>query len=100
MVNKTSLGKVSLWTSITGVVVLTLHPNLIRTFPNASGSFGLFIFAFCPIFSLLLEFAALGCGIAGRRTTAGKAGMIISSILILAVVSFVVLFFSGPPPQM
>jgi tRNA A-37 threonylcarbamoyl transferase component Bud32 len=38
----------------------------------------------CVVLGALLELAAFGCGVVGRRSLAGKAGMVISGLVLLA----------------
>jgi hypothetical protein len=51
------------------------------------------LLAFCVLVAISFEFAALGCGIIGRRTLSGKAGLAISGLLISAAVLVIVLMF-------
>jgi hypothetical protein len=84
--NETSrLGKTSLWSSIVGFAVpfsLVVLGRIFLTPQNAvgwqRGLLGLFVF---------LELAALGCGVAARNTPTGKAGLILSILLLLLVLS-------------
>jgi hypothetical protein len=97
-VSHTSLGKVSLWTSIAGVVVpvglaaivlvvvLFLTPQRYRGAPKYAGE-GLAALAICLVLCFILEFVALGCGIAARRTTGGKAGLAISAVILTLAIA-------------
>src|ERR1022692_3061004 len=88
--NVARLAKVSLWASLVGfvvpmclvaldfiVVVFVLPPQ--RTAPP----YAVEVVAFSGILFLILELVALGCGVATRHTTPGKAGLIISGVLLL-----------------
>jgi hypothetical protein len=37
----------------------------------------------CAVLFVALEVAALGCGVIGRHTSAGKAGMLVASLSLL-----------------
>jgi len=86
-----SLGKTSLWTSIVGVVLPVSLAILVAIFLKPSSEKAL-ANALCGVLFVILELIALGCGIAGRRTATGKAGLVISVILLL-LFSFSILFF-------
>jgi hypothetical protein len=76
-----SLGKGSLWASIGGVVLpvsLAIRGAIFIKLPSEPGP----VRGICILLFILLEFIALGCGIGARRTAAGKAGFIISGILL------------------
>jgi len=90
MGNDARLAKVSLWTSIGGFVVPTSLAALVfvvvvfilppqRTAP----AYSVEAIVACGIVFLILELIAFGCGVAARRTAPGKAGLIISSTLLL-----------------
>jgi hypothetical protein len=91
------LGKVSLWASITGfvlpaglsvltIVVFTYFPSRSRQIPEYVGvnlTLSIALFA-------LLELIGLGFGIAARRTATGKAGLVISAVLLILGVAGIV----------
>ena len=75
------LGKVSLWLAILGAVL----PAGLAGIAATSFTFNWAretAFALCSLLLAFLELAALVCGLAGRRTAAGKAGMLVSAILL------------------
>ena len=83
------LGGISLWTCLVGLVLpvllamvfaVLLERNILR---EAGTYYGL-----CLLLGGVLELAALGCGLGGRRTAAGKTGLFISiaSLLLLVLV--------------
>ena len=78
------LGKASVWSCIIGVVLpggllaLVLSNERLLPLEVALGAIGP-----CYILFVMLELVALGCGIAARRTTAGKVGLVISGLILL-----------------
>jgi hypothetical protein len=85
--DNTTLGKASLVTSIVGVALPASLAILAAVFlngrPKEQGpSFGL-----CVLLFVVLELIALGCGVAARRTPTGKAGLVISGILLCVPVA-------------
>ena len=83
------LGRISLWTSILGLVLpvllamvfaVLLERNILR---EAGTYYGL-----CLLLGAVLELAALGCGLGARRTAAAKTGLVLSlaSLLLLVLV--------------
>src|SRR5207245_1379501 len=78
------LGKVSVWSCITGAVLpggllaLVLFNERLFPLEVALGAIGP-----CYMLFVILELVALGCGIAARRTTTGKVGMVISGLILL-----------------
>jgi hypothetical protein len=83
------LGRISLWTSIVGLVLpvllamvfaVLLERNILR---DPGTYYGL-----CLLLGTLVELAALGCGLGARRTATGKTGLFISlaSFLLLVLV--------------
>lgn len=89
-----SLGKVSLWSSIIGVVLPGCIAVLVffieKNTSEQSLSLGYVIYGFviCGFLFVTLELVALGCGIAARRTTAGNAGLVISAGIVFLVLLF------------
>jgi hypothetical protein len=90
--HNTWLGRTSLWTSISGIVVpvglaaLALVVVLVLT-PQSRlgpkyGNEGLAALAICGVLFVILELVALACGIAARRTATGKIGMTISGVML------------------
>ena len=84
------LGHLSLWTAIGGVVLVFLLALVASLLANVTEGF----FLLCWALGALLEVVALGCGIVARRTTAGKAGIIISSILLLLYIAVYLAVFA------
>jgi len=84
-----ALGKASLVTSIVGIAVPVILPVLVLVIEKRGGAATVIAVFFCGVLGVVLELVALGLGIAARRTTTGKAGMIISGILILLLVAAV-----------
>ena len=83
------LGRISLWTSIVGLVLpvllamvfaVLLERNILRE----PGTY----YGLCLLLGGVIELAALGCGLGARRTAAGKTGLFISlaSLLLLVLV--------------
>jgi len=90
-----SIGRISLWTSIAGLVLPVLLGLAGSALPKALRPEDSYI-VFCAVLGLVLEVAAVGCGIVGRRSGAGKAGLIIS---VLSLVLFVLLFLASLVPS-
>lgn len=83
--DKAWLGKVSLWSSILGVILPGCSLVVLALVMNIH-SLGFFVVALVISGFLFwtLELVALGCGIAARRTAKGKAGLaVVASIAIL-----------------
>jgi hypothetical protein len=96
-----SLGKASLWSSMIGVVlpvclaILTfvgvsyLAPqSRLGPPPSAMEAAG-WTLAFSGIHFVILELISFGCGIAARRTATGKAGLVISGVLLPLAVGLI-----------
>jgi len=79
--DKTTLGKVSLGTSIIGVFLPILLAYFIEKFTNPSRHYN-WAYTLCIVLFLLLEEIALCCGISAKITKTGKAGMVLSSLLL------------------
>jgi hypothetical protein len=77
-----SLGLASLWLSIAGIVLPVCLAVVAVTFIERENQKAIAM-ALCWVLVVVLELAALGCGIAGRRAGTGKAGMVISGIVFL-----------------
>jgi hypothetical protein len=81
-----SVGKASFWTSITGLVLVLgaflIHLSFMGRGPAGTLSTTDLLFPLCLLLALILELLAVGCGIAARRTAYGKAGLIISGVLL------------------
>jgi hypothetical protein len=91
--DKTWLGRTSLWSSIVGVVL----PGCFVAFDFAylqthikeqTLGYEIFGYLMSGLLFVTLELAALGCGIASRRTPAGKAGLVISAAIAILVLVF------------
>jgi hypothetical protein len=94
-----SLGNASLWSSIVGVVLPGCLAALVAIFLNnpVLGQDPDPTYGICAILFLILQLVALGCGIAARCTASGKAGLIMSGVLLplaLGLVSFGLFTFS------
>jgi hypothetical protein len=76
------LGKASLVTSIIGIALSAFLAVLVGIFIRGPKEQGMY-FGLCLLLFVILELIALGCGIAARRTSTGKAGLVISGILLL-----------------
>ena len=84
------VGAVSLTLAIAGTVLpilLLLVESHRRSAPDGD-------LLLCLSLGFLLEVAALGCGIVGRRTPAGKAGIIIAIVALLLYVLIPSFFFA------
>src|SRR5882757_938644 len=80
-------GRISLWTSILGLVLpvllamvftVLLERNILRE----PGTY----YGLCLLLSGVLQLAALGCGLGARRTGAGKTGLFLSLASLLLLV--------------
>src|SRR5262249_42955076 len=83
------LRRISLWTSIVGLVLPVLSATAFAVLLDQSillepGTY----YALCLRLGGVLDRAALGCGLGARRTSAGKAGLFLSlaSVLLLVLV--------------
>lgn len=81
--NNALLGIISLLGSIGGILLFEAIPFLSLVFP--SYTFGIGTAFGCWVISVMLELLALGCGIAARNTTTGRAGLVIICILLVLV---------------
>jgi cytochrome c biogenesis factor len=92
-----SVGRTSLWLAITGLVLpilVAITVAVVLTLANASEHArhdGGPYYLLCFLLFVVLELAALVCGIVGLRSGAGKAGLILSSISLGLTVIGVVL---------
>jgi hypothetical protein len=83
--DRSALGKASLWTAIIGIVLPASLAVLVAVFltrPVLGQDPGI-AYALCGVIFVILQLVALGCGIAARRTPTGRAGMVISAILLV-----------------
>jgi hypothetical protein len=83
-----SIGRISLWTSITGVVLpvlLALGGSLLAERLDLTEGY----LVLCLLLGIGLEVAAMGCGMVGWRSKSGKAGLMIS---VLSLVLFALVF--------
>jgi hypothetical protein len=94
------LGQVGLWTSIIGLALPLLGVNLVHIAPKVLGLEGFLTNAVWITLGLNCQLVALFFGIAGRGTAAGKAGLIISSVSLLAALVFVLFIFTNPRARM
>ena len=83
--NTATLGAASLWTSVAGFVLPVCMAVLGLRLARPGGRMGpsdeeTNVVLLCLGLFVTLELVALGCGIAARRTAAGKAGLVISGI--------------------
>lgn len=84
------LGLLSLWLAIAGLVLPIVLVLMIGMLP-AAAHWGEGYLLLCFLLGFVLELAALGCGIAARRSATGKAGLIIS---IISVVLYVLVYLA------
>jgi hypothetical protein len=92
-----SLGKASLWISRVGMSLPVLLLFLVRFFLKP-WSETVWVYTLCGGLLVILELVALGCGIAGRRTTDGIAGqaMSVAALLLFGVGVVVLLIVLSP----
>ena len=91
------LGRISLWSCIAGLVLpilLLLGIGLLASVLKLNLSDGYLLL--CWALGVVLELAALGCGIVGWRSKSGKAGLIIS---VLALMLDVLVFLAVVAPR-
>src|SRR5438876_754246 len=77
--NKASLRKVSLWSSVTGLVLPGCWVVLDLAYLEGHGgkeqlAYEIFGYAISGFLFVTLELVAFGCGIAARRTATGRVG--------------------------
>lgn len=98
----TQIGRLSLWTSILGVLVPGSLAIIVAIVEDAKGlrDEGTY-YGLCAALFLVLQLIALGCGIASRRTPTGRAALTISglSLTLTLVIVFVISMFSWSPSQ-
>jgi hypothetical protein len=86
-----SLGKASLWSAIIGFVLPMCLALLAAIFIENRDEPPTLPQVLCGILLTIVELLALGCGIASRRTVTGKAGLVISAIMLLLPITVLVL---------
>jgi hypothetical protein len=92
--DRATLGKASLGTAILGIVLPGCLAVLVAVFIKNEYERRI-PYVICGLLFVVLEFVAFGCGIGGKRTATGKAGLIISTVLLLIpIVCAAVIFFS------
>jgi len=99
--NLTKLAKVSLWTSIAGLVFpVSLVILLITSAQHRLDMERLreWPYALCGVLFVLLESVALGCGIAARRTVSGKRRLALSAFGSHLLASTLCAFWETPIP--
>jgi hypothetical protein len=93
-IDNTRVGTISMWASISGIVVPIIIALLVRVFVRADhGTYHIlcvFLFVGC-------ELVAFVTGLIGRRSVSGKAGLSISIICIVLTLLFATVF--GRLPQ-
>jgi len=94
---KTTIGKVSLLSSISGVLLPVISMNLTTMFRTKFHVDAICMNAAFVVLGLILELLAFDYGIAARRTATGIVGLSISVIALSIAVGFVVFFFVNPP---
>ena len=99
--DNTQLGRVSLWLSILGLVLPVTFFVLAFAFV-AVGYDGLAYFIYAVILAAVMELVAFGCGVAARRTKAGRIAVWVSSgvfglAVLLAIWFFVMLSHTRIP---
>jgi hypothetical protein len=73
------LGKASLWSCIIGIALPAFLYVLVALFLSQEG----LAYGFCEFLFVILQFVALGCGIASRRTPTGRVGLLLSGGILL-----------------
>lgn len=95
----TVISKIALWFSILGLVLPVVLGMVVYIFRNSLKVDEAYLIVGCWLLGIVMELVAFGCGIAARRTAAGKAGIIISVIsLVLTVMVFLAVFTVRPVP--
>ena len=94
---KSRLGEFSLRTAIAGVVLPGLLAVLYAAFRNILSIDTLLANSVFFILCANFEILAFGFGIARRRTATGRAGLIISSVVLLMVAGLVTFFLTTHP---
>ena len=102
-----TLGKASLWASLLGIVLpgcltilpfvgvlyLTPHTRMGMGPPTPAAEAAGWTLVLSAVLFVLLELIAFGCGIAASRTATGRAGLVISGVVLpLAVSVFTLLW--------
>jgi|GEM_PF-943701 len=77
-----SIGRLSLGLALAGIVLPVGILLLALAAASREPKSGMLLL--CAGLGALLELAAFGCGVVGRRSLAGKAGMVISGLVLLA----------------
>jgi hypothetical protein len=95
----TLLGIASLCLSIVGVVPIVFCPNLVDSFRMALQADEFLENSLWVVLGVLLELAALACGIGAGHTNTRKTGLIISSVVLLICLVFALFFFATQPPR-
>ncbi|HEV7406385.1 MAG TPA: serine/threonine-protein kinase [Chthoniobacteraceae bacterium] len=75
------IGRASLWLAIGGVVVPILLALVAQALAPAKRLPD--FFTLCVVLGFLAEVVALGCGFAGRKSAAGKAGLLSAGLLLI-----------------
>jgi hypothetical protein len=103
MRNNASLGKTSLWCSCIGIFLLVSlavlllvdilylerHTRMGMGPPTPATKAAGVTLAIGGVLFVVIELVAFGCGIVARRTAAGKAGLVISGVLLPLVLGLV-----------
>jgi hypothetical protein len=98
-----NLAKASLWTAVAGLVFpVSLVVLAIRSDQHRLDleRFGEWPYAFGGVLFLLLESAALGCGLAARSTVTGKRGLGLSALGWHLLAATLTGFGGTPVPQL
>ena len=75
------IGRISLWVAIAGAVLPVLLAQGARLVAPSQRLPDFFVL--CFVLGIVMELAALGCGIAARRTAAGKAGILTAGVMLM-----------------
>jgi hypothetical protein len=100
--DRASVGRASLWTSISGLVlpiVLAIGISVVLTISDKGNRDDGRYYLLCGLLFVVLELIALVCGIVGWRTTSGQVGFFLSLLslgLIVVGMGFWVIVSSQP----
>jgi hypothetical protein len=92
-----AVGRTSLWLAVTGLVLpilVAIVVSVVLTLANAYETYlrnGGAYYGLCVLLFVVLELAALVCGLVGWRSGSGKAGVILSGISLVLTVAAVVM---------
>ena len=87
--DNSTIGTISLWASIAGIIVPILVALLVRMFVKGNDEP---YYMLCCLLFAGVELVALVAGIIGRRSPSGKAGLSISAVCIVITVLVILAF--------